>query len=89
MASALPSTTEKRKPDNLNGNQAKKSHWSAGLSIAMEDESVQVYKDDLCTVIRDKFPKVHSLLSVYSSQRSLSFRLVFIYSLCRMNLSLI
>jgi hypothetical protein len=60
MATALPSTTEKRKipTENFNGNQPKKSHWSAGLSIAMDDESVRLYKDDLCTVIKDKFPKV-------------------------------
>jgi hypothetical protein len=60
MATALPSTAEKRKTPNgnFNGNQPKKGHWSAGLSIAMDDESVRLYKDDLCTVIKDKFPKV-------------------------------
>ncbi len=60
MASALTPPTEKRKSpsENLNGNQTKKGHWSAGLSTAMDDESARLYKDDLCTVIKDKFPKV-------------------------------
>jgi len=65
MATALPSPAEKRKlpSGNFNDNQPKKGHWSAGLSIAMEDESVRLYKDDLCTIIKDKFPKVCSYLS--------------------------
>lgn len=60
MASSLSPTTIKRKipVGNTNENQTKKGHWSAGLSTALNDESVQLYKDDLCTVIRDKFPKV-------------------------------
>ncbi|CAF1218240.1 unnamed protein product [Rotaria magnacalcarata] len=67
MASSLSSTSEKRKTpssDNVNGNQPKKNHWSAALSAAIDDESVQVYKDDLCTVINDKFPKacIHLLV---------------------------
>lgn len=64
MASALPSTSEKRKTSSenpSNGNLMKKGHWSAGLSTAMEDETTRLYKDDLCTVINDKFPKVSSL----------------------------
>ena len=61
MACALPSTTMKRKETGeiTNENQAKKGHWSAGLSTALQDESVRVYKDDLCTVIKDKYPKVY------------------------------
>lgn len=60
MARALSPTTIKRKTptDNYNRNQAKKAHWSLGLSEALNDESVQLYKDDLCTVIKDKYPKV-------------------------------
>ena len=60
MARALsPQTTKRKIPsENINGNQAKKSHWSAGLSAAMDDENARVYKDDLCTVINDKYPKV-------------------------------
>jgi len=60
MASALSPTTVKRKipTENINGNQMKKGHWSAGLSTALDDESVRLYKDELCTVIKDKFPKV-------------------------------
>lgn len=60
MACSLPSTTVKRKSpsDNVNENQSKKNHWSAGLSTALDDESVRVYKDDLCTIIKDKYPKV-------------------------------
>lgn len=66
MASALPSTPEKRKPSveqHYNGNPAKKNHWSAVLSTAIDDESVRLYRDDLCTVIMDKFPKVCSIIS--------------------------
>lgn len=60
MASALPPTIVKRKipSEQTNENQMKKGHWSAGLSTALEDESVRLYRDDLCTVIKDKFPKV-------------------------------
>lgn len=61
MASASPSTPEKRKASadtHSNGNPAKKNHWSAGLSSAMDDENARVYRDDLCTVITDKYPKV-------------------------------
>lgn len=65
MASALPSTPEKRKASaeqHSNGNPTKKNHWSAGLSTALDDESVRLHRDDLCTVIQDKFPKVRSAI---------------------------
>jgi hypothetical protein len=65
MASALPSTAEKRKipsENNNNRDQPKKGHWSAALSTALDDESVRLYKDELCTVIQDKFPKVCSFI---------------------------
>jgi hypothetical protein len=67
MATGLSPTTEKRKisSENINESQAKKGHWSAGLSTAMDDESVRLYKDDLCTVIKDKFPKVCSFVRVF------------------------
>ncbi len=60
MARALSPTNIKRKvpSDNSNENQIKKGHWSTGLSTALDDESVRLYKDDLCTVIKDKFAKV-------------------------------
>jgi hypothetical protein len=57
MASALPSK-RKIESENTNGNQPKWGHWSAALSEALDDESVRVYKDDLCTIIKDKYPKV-------------------------------
>jgi len=64
MASALSSPAEKRKisSENNNGNQQKKGHWSAALSTALDDESVRLHKDELCTVIKDKFPKVCSFV---------------------------
>ncbi|CAF0806691.1 unnamed protein product [Adineta steineri] len=70
MASASYSTDFKRKnpSDYTNGNQNKKGHWSTVLSTALEDESVRVYKDDLCTVIIDKFPKAHIHLLVMPNQ---------------------
>jgi hypothetical protein len=60
MASALSATGIKRKlpSENTNGNQAKTSHWSVGLSAALDDENARLFKDDLCTVIKDKYPKV-------------------------------
>jgi hypothetical protein len=67
MASALSSTVEKRKipsENNNNGNQSKKGHWSTALSTALDDESVRLYKDELCTVIKDKFPKVCSFVFI-------------------------
>ncbi len=67
MASALPSPAEKRKisSENNNGNQPKKGHWSAALSTALDDESVRLHKDELCTVIKDKFPKVCSFVGLF------------------------
>ncbi|CAF1139062.1 unnamed protein product [Adineta ricciae] len=66
MASSMSPTTTKRKGplENNNQNKSKKSHWSAALSDALDDESVRLYRDDLCTVIRDKFPKakIHLLV---------------------------
>lgn len=63
MASAQSSSVQKRTlPDGSSSNhesQMKKAHWSTGLSTAINDESVQLYKDDLCTVIKDKYPKVN------------------------------
>lgn len=94
MASSLSPTTIKRKipteNSNTNVNQAKKPHWSAVLSSAINDESVQLYKDDLCTVIQDKFPKVCSrYIFVILLIHVFSIRLVFIYLLCLMNILLI
>ena len=57
MASALP-LKRTIESENSNGNQPKKGHWSAALTEALNDENVRVYKDDLCTIIQDKFPKV-------------------------------
>ncbi len=76
MATALPSPNEKRKTsseNHSNGNESKKSHWSAALSTAIEDESVQLYKDDLCTVIQDKFPKVFIFFLLLTKQISIVF----------------
>ncbi len=57
--SLSPTTIKRQIPtENGNENQVKKGHWSAGLSSALDDESVRVYKDDLVTVIKDKYPKV-------------------------------
>ena len=60
MASSLSPTSLKRRTplENNNQNQGKKAHWSVALSDALNDESVRLYRDDLCTVIKDKFPKV-------------------------------
>jgi hypothetical protein len=68
MASASSPTIIKRKipSENINGDQAKKGHWSAGLSTALDDESIRLYKDDLCTVIVDKYPKVCIRNSIFS-----------------------
>lgn len=51
---------QKRKLTDISSEQHVKNnnHWSTALSTALNDESVQLYKDDLCTVIQDKFPKV-------------------------------
>ncbi|CAF0726728.1 unnamed protein product [Rotaria sp. Silwood1] len=72
MASSSPSssTTVKRKmqSENLNENQPKRNHWAAGLSTALDDESVRIYKDDLCTVIKDKYPKARIHLLVMPNE---------------------
>ena len=66
MASKFPISTNstlKRSSDDENSHQqqSKKGHWSAVLSTAINDESVRVHKDELCTVINDKYPKVKLL----------------------------
>lgn len=69
MASA--STTEKRKAPadtHSNGNSSKKNHWSAGLSVALDDENARVFRDDLCTVITDKYPKARIHLLVMPNE---------------------
>ncbi|CAF2745895.1 unnamed protein product [Rotaria sp. Silwood2] len=71
MASSLPSpTTIKRKTpsENPNENLPKRNHWSAGLSTALDDESARVYKDELCTVIKDKYPKARIHLLVMPNE---------------------
>ena len=61
MASGLSTTSSKRdmsEEKSTDERPAKKNHWSVGLSSAMDDESVRVHQDELCTVIKDKYPKV-------------------------------
>ncbi|CAF0862285.1 unnamed protein product [Didymodactylos carnosus] len=70
LAGASPSSATKRTADTnvTNGASAVKKgggHWSTALTSAVEDESVQVYKDDLCTIINDKYPKAkHHMLAM-------------------------
>ncbi|UJR25656.1 hypothetical protein I4U23_007007 [Adineta vaga] len=70
MASSLSPTSLKRRTplENNNQNQGKKAHWSVALSDALNDESVRLYRDDLCTVIKDKFPKARIHLLVMPNQ---------------------
>ena len=33
-------------------------NWSAGLKTSMEDPELRVDADDMCVIIKDKYPKV-------------------------------
>ncbi|CAF3887578.1 unnamed protein product [Rotaria sordida] len=71
MASSLPSSTAIKRnlpSENLNENQPKRNHWSAGLSTALDDEGARVHKDELCTVIKDKYPKARIHLLVMPNE---------------------
>uniref|UniRef100_A0A8C2LAR3 Aprataxin n=1 Tax=Cricetulus griseus TaxID=10029 RepID=A0A8C2LAR3_CRIGR len=48
-------------------------HWSQGLKISMKDPKMQVYKDDVVVVIKDKYPKArhHWLVLPWASISSL------------------
>jgi len=74
---------EKRKTTDISSEQqTKKNHWSTALSTAISDEGVQLYKDDLCTVIKDKFPKVNIFIQIYSMEfyrKLVHYRRKFIY----------
>ncbi|XP_037058398.1 aprataxin isoform X4 [Peromyscus leucopus] len=48
-------------------------HWSQGLKVSMKDPKMQVYKDELVVVIKDKYPKArhHWLVLPWASISSL------------------
>ncbi|XP_018593803.1 aprataxin isoform X2 [Scleropages formosus] len=48
-------------------------HWSQGLKASMQDPKMQVYKDDMVVVIKDKYPKArhHWLVLPWESIASL------------------
>ena len=49
--------------ENETGGGAKKlsGAWNMGLKTSMQDPDLQVYKDDLVVIIKDKYPKVSNV----------------------------
>lgn len=64
----MSSSALKRKSEE-NGKASKSSgpptkkppagHWSLGLKASMEDPELRLHADDMCVIIKDKYPKVN------------------------------
>ena len=57
-SSQLKRKAEESSQANGVGKKKPPGHWSQGLLASMTDPELVVESDDICTVIKDKYPKV-------------------------------